>query len=124
MRCISRWTNRPMSVVLRRLAIVLVPFLLAAFPPAAAEAAPDTDLRRPAPSTVLAQAQPPSNDGFEPINEIPPEDQMPAAPMVVAAYSVVMIAFFLYVLSLSKRLGAVKQDIARLEAEQKRTGRA
>jgi CcmD family protein len=72
---------------------------------------------QPAPST-----QKPA-EGFEPISEIPPEDRMPAAPMVVTAYAFVILAFFAYVLSLARRLGAVKQEISRLESELKRSGR-
>jgi hypothetical protein len=37
--------------------------------------------------------------------------------MVVAAYIFVLLAFFAYVFSLSRRLSAVKQDMARLETE-------
>ncbi|HEX5107802.1 MAG TPA: hypothetical protein VFV95_05120 [Vicinamibacterales bacterium] len=70
--------------------------------------------------TPSAQKPP---DGFEPISEIPPEDRMPAAPMVIAAYAFVMLAFFAYLLSLARRLGAVKQEISRLESELKRSGR-
>src|SRR5262245_41843770 len=68
-----------------------------------------------------AAQKPPA--GFEPISEIPPEDRMPAAPMVIAAYAFVMLAFFAYLLSLARRLGAVKQEISRLESELKRGGR-
>jgi len=60
---------------------------------------------------------------FEAISEIPPDERMPAAPMVVAAYAFVMLALFAYLLSLARRLGAVKQDISRLESELKRNGR-
>ena len=60
---------------------------------------------------------------FEAISEIPPEERMPAAPMVVAAYAFVILAFFAYVLSLARRLGAVKQEISRLESELKRSSR-
>jgi CcmD family protein len=65
-----------------------------------------------------------ADDGFVPISELPPEEQMPAAPMLVAAYSFVVIAIFGYLLSLSRRLGAVTQEIARLEVATKRNGRA
>ena len=79
------------------------------------------------PATGLQLQQTPSAqkppEGFEPISEIPPEDRMPAAPMVIAAYAFVMLAFFAYLLSLARRLGAVKQEISRLESELKRSGR-
>jgi CcmD family protein len=81
---------------------------------------------RPTPGRPHLQQTPSAQKppaGFEPISEIPPEDRMPAAPMVIAAYAFVMLAFFAYVLSLARRLGAVKQEISRLESELKRSGR-
>jgi uncharacterized small protein (DUF1192 family) len=62
-------------------------------------------------------------DVFESISEIPKDEQLPAAPMVVAAYIFVLLALFAYVLSIARRLGAVKQEIARLESELARSGR-
>ena len=98
---------------------------IASRPPAARETVRQLSA---APARAELQSQPsPSaqkpTDGFEPISEIPPEDRMPAAPMVVAAYAFVMLAFFAYVLSLARRLGAVNQEISRLESELKRSGR-
>jgi hypothetical protein len=82
----------------------------------------ETELRqRIDPATLQSQApsanQPPQDEFSEPLSELPPEERMPAAPMVVAAYIFVLLAFFAYVFSLSRRLSAVKQDMARLETE-------
>jgi CcmD family protein len=66
----------------------------------------------------VQQTQP--TDEFIPISEIPPEDRLPAAPMLVAAYAFVMLAIFGYVLSLSRRLNAVARDLAKFEAQSKR----
>lgn len=72
-------------------------------------------------------AQPPAEpdplEGFVSIDELPPQDQLPAAPLLVAAYSFVVVALFVYVLSVARRLTAVKQDIERLESDVKRSGR-
>jgi hypothetical protein len=81
----------------------------------------DIELRQridPAPLQSQAPSvnQPPQ-DEFRSLSELPPEERMPAAPMVVAAYIFVLLAFFAYVFSLSRRLSAVKQDMARLETE-------
>jgi CcmD family protein len=64
-----------------------------------------------------------ANDGFVPISELPPDEQLPAAPMLVAAYAFVVVALFAYLLSLSRRLGAVTQEIARLGADVQRSRR-
>jgi hypothetical protein len=67
----------------------------------------------------LALAQPPRQDEFIPISELPPTEQMPAAPLVVAAYVFVLVVVFVYMLSVAKRVGAVQRDMHALEAELK-----
>jgi CcmD family protein len=72
---------------------------------------------------IDAQQQPPrpqQQDEFVPIDQLPPQDQMPAAPLLIAAYSFLMLALFGYVLSLARRMSAVRQEIRRLEADLKR----
>jgi CcmD family protein len=68
-------------------------------------------------ASVLAQNRTPpaAQDEFVPIDQLPPQEQVPAAPMVVAAYSFVWIAFLVYVLSLVKRIRKVESDLAALE---------
>jgi CcmD family protein len=71
-----------------------------------------------APARVGAQApqQPPQQqDEFVPIDQLPPEEQMPAAPMVVAAYAFIWIAFIAYVFTLVRRVRKVEEDVRRLE---------
>lgn len=69
-------------------------------------------------------AQPPApQDEFRPVGNNPAPEQIPAAPLLIGAYIVVLGGLFFYVLSLSRRLGAVQQDVQRLEAELKRRGR-
>jgi CcmD family protein len=73
----------------------------------------------PQPEIVL---QPP-DDGFVPISDLPPEEQLPAAPLLIAAYAFVVVALFAYLLTIARRLGAVKQEIVRLDAELERSKR-
>ena len=61
---------------------------------------------------------------YTPISELPPTEQIPAARLLVAAYSFVLVAVFLYVVSVARRLTAVQREVERLEADVKRTGRA
>jgi CcmD family protein len=68
--------------------------------------------------------QPEQQNKFVPLAEAPPQEQIPSARLVIAAYSFVVLALFVYLLSLSKRLATVKQEIGRLEAETKRSRRA
>jgi len=75
---------------------------------------------------VYAQqpAQPEPQGEFLPLDQLPPQDQLPAAPLLVTAYSFVVLALFAYLVSVARRLTAVKQDIERLESDVRRSGRA
>ena len=65
-------------------------------------------------------AQPPKQqDEFVPIDQLPPEEQMPAAPMVVAAYAFIWIAFLAYVFTLIGRMKKLERDLQRLEQERR-----
>jgi quinol-cytochrome oxidoreductase complex cytochrome b subunit len=93
--------------VLKRLVAAAVLALLAVIVPACA-----------------AQSQPPPQQPsgeFIPIDQLPPEDRLPAAPLLISAYSFVMIVFFLYVVSLARRLTNVQRDVDRLGASLKQT---
>lgn len=60
-------------------------------------------------------AQPPTTaaqEGFVPMDDIPPEDQMPAAPLVAAAYGVVWAIAVGYLWTIWRRLGAVETELA------------
>ena len=70
-------------------------------------------------------AQPPEpQDEFRPVGNNPAPEQIPAAPLLIGAYAVVLGGLFAYVVGLSRRLGAVRHDIERLEGEIKRRGRS
>jgi hypothetical protein len=74
---------------------------------------------------VLAQNQPPEpQDEFKPVGNNPAPEQIPAAPLLIGAYIVVLGGFFVYVVSLSRRLGAVQRDVDRLEGDLKRRGKS
>lgn len=60
-------------------------------------------------------AQPPATaaqEGFVPMDDVPPEDQMPAAPLVAAAYGVVWAIAVGYLWTIWRRLGAVEAELA------------
>ena len=52
---------------------------------------------------------------FVPISELPPGDQLPAAPLLVAAYAFVWVALFVYLWSIWRRLGRVERDMRTLQ---------
>ena len=55
--------------------------------------------------------------GFRPVSELPPQDQLPAAPLLVSAYAFVWLAVFGYVVSVARRLSVVQRECERLEAD-------
>ena len=61
---------------------------------------------------VLAQPQ----TEFIPVREVPASEQLPAAPLVIAAYAFVWLAFLAYVWVIWRRLGKVEADISTLSA--------
>ena len=73
---------------------------------------------------LFAQAPRQTDDDFIPLDQLPPAEQVAAAPLLVAAYSVVLVVLFLYLLSVARRLTAVQREVDRLEADVKRAGRA
>ena len=68
--------------------------------------------------------QPEQQNEFIPIDQLPPQDQLPAAPLLVAAYAIVMLALFFYVVSVARRLTTVQREMERLESDLKRGTRA
>lgn len=61
----------------------------------------------------LDASQPPTGQGgFVPVENLPAQEQLPAAPLVMAAYAVAWVAVFLYLWSIWQRLGRVERDIA------------
>ena len=107
MRCTLRWMNRSM-----RYALLLL--LLVSAPIAAQE---------------QSQPQPPKQQneqetGFVPVSQLPPQDQLPAAPLLVTAYSFVWLALFGYLVSVAQRLSKVQREVERLESDMKRGTRA
>ena len=59
--------------------------------------------------------QPPAGQTeFVPINELPPADQLPAAPLLITAYAFVWLALMIYLWSIWRRLGKVEADMRTL----------
>ena len=74
---------------------------------------------------VAVAAQQPSQQGeFLSLDKLPPQEQMPAAPLLVGAYVFVLIVLFVYVFSVSRRLRAVQQEVDRLDTTLKQGGKA
>jgi CcmD family protein len=76
----------------------------------------------------LVRAQPPAppapapaaQDGqseFVPVSELPPQQEMPAGPLVLAAYGFMWVAVLVYVFFLWRRLAVVQKDLDHLKRQ-------
>ena len=61
--------------------------------------------------------QPKQTDEFVPVSQLPAQDQLPAAPLLVSAYAFVWVVLFAYVASVGRRLTNVQHDVKRLESD-------
>jgi CcmD family protein len=60
-------------------------------------------------------AQPQGGQGeFVPVKDLPQQEKMPAAPLVMGAYGFVWVTLLVYVWSLWRRVGAVQREITDL----------
>ena len=85
---------------------VVVAVLLAGGGGVHAQAPESSPAASPPPTTTTA-----AQDGFVPIDELPPEDRLPAAPFLVGAYTITLVLLVGYVWLLWRRLGVVQRDL-------------
>jgi CcmD family protein len=65
-------------------------------------------------AVMFAQA---GQSEFQPVTEIPASEQMPSAPLVIAAYAFVWLAFVVYVWTMWRKLGKVEQELQTLSTQ-------
>ena len=74
--------------------------------------------------SALAQQPPQPPEGFVPASSVQGQEQLPAAPLVIAAYSVVWLLVFGYLWSIWRRLARAERDLAdvslRVSVDQRR----
>jgi hypothetical protein len=68
----------------------------------------------PPPPSAPPSTTPAAQDEFVPISELPATEQLPAAPLLIAAYAVVWVVLAVYVWTLWKRFWRVEQDLKSL----------
>jgi CcmD family protein len=71
-----------------------------------------------APDGYAQQPQPQAPDGFVPADTLKPQEQLPAAPLVIGAYAVAWVAVFGYLWSIRNRLGRVERDLQEVSRRQ------
>jgi len=78
------------------------------------------------PGPVLAALQPAQpaagQADFVPVNALPPQaEQLPAAPLVIAAYAFVWVALLAYVWALWRRMTKLERELADLQRRVQKT---
>lgn len=63
-------------------------------------------------------AQPPQQNEYVPIDQLPPQETMPAAPLLIGAYIVVWLGLMGYLFWIWRRIARVEAD---MQALQRRT---
>lgn len=66
--------------------------------------------------SAVAFAQPGQSE-FQPVTEIPASEQMPSAPLVIAAYAFVWLAFTIYTWMMWRKLGKVEHELHTLSTQ-------
>jgi CcmD family protein len=72
---------------------------------------------------VLALQATAGQGGFVNANSLPPAEQLPAWPLLIAAYAFVWVALMVYVWSIWSRIGRVERDIQALQQKGKGASR-
>jgi CcmD family protein len=60
---------------------------------------------------VMAMQPPTQQNEFVPLDKLPPADQLPAAPLLIAAYAFVWIALMFYLWTIWRRLTKIEADM-------------
>jgi CcmD family protein len=64
-----------------------------------------------------------SQEQFVPVKELPQHEQLPAAPLLIAAYAFVWVALLVYLFSIWRRLGTVGREMDELSRRIAERGR-
>ncbi|MBA3638732.1 MAG: hypothetical protein M3541_18570 [Acidobacteriota bacterium] len=72
---------------------------------------------------AAAGAQPPAQEGFVPVEQLPGQEEIPAAPLVAAAYGIAWAAVLIYLFSIWRRLGVVEREMAEVSRRVQARGR-
>ena len=99
----GRSEDRPLQTMIKRLLVFAWSILLTA--------------------PVFALQPPPGQSEFKPLSEVPPSEQLPAAPLVITAYMFFLLAVLFYVWTIWRRLNKVEADIRALQKTSKGTAR-
>jgi CcmD family protein len=110
---------RMLRIIVLGIALLSAPALAAAAAqqqPAQSQPPASTPAPTPAPSAqppATAKPAPPraAQDEFVPVEDLPDSEKLPAAPFLIAAYTIVWLVLLMYVWSLWRRLTQVEREL-------------
>ena len=68
-------------------------------------------------------AQPPQQNEYVPIDQLPPQEALPAAPLLIGAYIVVWLGLMGYLFWIWRRIARVEADMQALQRRTSGSGR-
>ena len=74
-------------------------------------------------SAPVLLAQPPQQNEYLPIDQLPPQEAMPAAPLLIGAYIVVWLGLMGYLFWIWRRIARVEADMQALQRRTSGSGR-
>ncbi len=70
-----------------------------------------------APAGAAQPQKPAAQDEFVPLKNLPPDETLPAAPLVIGAYAFIWLAVMIYVWLLWRRMSAVERELAQVRRD-------
>jgi hypothetical protein len=71
---------------------------------------------------VFAQPPKPADESFVPISELPPGQELPAAPFLVGAYAFFLVLVMYYLWTIWRRIARVEAEMQTLQRRQAQGG--
>jgi CcmD family protein len=68
-------------------------------------------------------AQPAQQNEYVPVDQLPPQESVPAAPLLIGAYIVVWLGLMVYLWSIWRRLARVETEMLALQRKASGSGR-
>ena len=72
---------------------------------------------QPPPASQSRPAPPAAQDEFVPMAELPPDEQLPAVPLVFIAYGLIWLGVLVYVMTIWRRQTAVQKELEALKRQ-------
>jgi len=72
---------------------------------------------QPAPASQPRTAPPAAQNEYVPLSELPPDEQLPAVPLVFIAYGLIWLAVLVYVITIWRRQSAVEKELEVLKRQ-------